>query len=129
MLYFSLFVICVLATSLLIHVFTEDEHITISKHSDILNDRTLKALFQAMQTIEVSRGHSLQFLINAGAVCKEQVEQHADSIMFNQGEFPAEELVVDPQDFARLINVYNQFIGPDATDHKITVVIKTLFKY
>ena len=127
MLYLSLFVVCVLVAILTINVFTNEEHVTISMHSDILNDRTLRALFKAMQQIEKSRGHELQFLINAGVVDKLQIETLADSIMFNQGEFPGEQLFVDPQDFARLITVYDKFIGPDASDDQLSTVLRTLF--
>ena len=127
MIYLSLFVVCVLVAILTINVFTNEEHVTISMHSDILNDRTLRALFKAMQQIEKSRGHDLQFLINAGVVDKLQIETLADSIMFNQGEFPGEQLFVDPQDFARLITVYDKFIGPDADDHQLSTVLRALF--
>tara|TARA_Y100001937_G_scaffold125079_2_gene191080 strand:- start:996 stop:1385 length:390 start_codon:yes stop_codon:yes gene_type:complete len=128
MIYLSLFAVCILVVILTINVFTNEEHVTVSMHSDILNDRTLRALFKAMQQIEKSRGHDLQFLINAGVVDKVQIETLADSIMFNQGEFPGEQLFVDPQDFARLITVYDKFIGPDADDHQLSTVLRTLFK-
>ena len=127
MIYLSLFAVCILVVILTINVFTNEEHVTISMHSDILNDRTLRALFKAMQRIEKSHGHDLQFLINAGVVDKVQIETLADSIMFNQGEFPGEQLFVDPQDFARLITVYDKFIGPNADDHQLSTVLRTLF--
>ena len=82
MIYLSLFAICILAAVLTFNIFTNEEHINVSMHSKILNDSTLRALFKAMQQIEKSRGHDLQFLINAGVVNKEQIETLADSIMF-----------------------------------------------
>jgi len=127
MIYLSLFAICILAAVLTFNIFTNEEHINVSMHSKILNDSTLRALFKAMQQIEKSRGHDLQFLINAGVVNKEQIETLADSIMFNQGEFPAEQLFVDPQDFARLVVVYEKFVGPDASDDQLSTVLRTLF--
>lgn len=127
MLTFTIFVAAILAVSLTINVLTQKEYIEVSMHSDILNDSTLRALFKAMQNIEKSRGHDLQFLINAGVVHKTMIESHADSIMFDLGEFPAEQLIIDPQDFARLVVVYDQFIGPDASDDQLSTVLKTLF--
>jgi hypothetical protein len=104
----------------------DDPVLEISRHSEQLNAGTLLAIFQTMRNIENREKEDIQFLINSGLMTKEKIEQEADDLCFSRGEFPAESLMLEPKDFARLVNVYQHMIK-NYSDKQVSHFISTLY--
>lgn len=105
---------------------TLEEPITVSTHTKQFNRVTLLAIFRALQSIEKQHKRDIQFLINAGVVSKSDIEATADKIMIEWQEFTTENLYIDAQDFARLINVHTKLLK-GANDLQIKYVIDTMY--
>lgn len=120
-----LLIVCLVAAATY-HLVTLEEPITISRHTKQFNRVTLLAIFRALQSIEKEYNRDIQFLINAGVVCKSDIEKAADNIMIEWQEFTTENLYIDAQDFARLINVHTKLLK-NANDLQIKYVIDTMY--
>lgn len=120
-----LLIVCAIAAAAY-HLVTLEEPIVISRHTKQFNRVTLLAIFRALQSIEKEHNRDIQFLINAGVVCKSDIEKAADKIMIEWQEFTTENLYIDAQDFARLINVHNKLLK-NANDLQIKYVIDTMY--
>ena len=120
-----LLIVCLVAAAAY-QLVTLEEPITVSTHTKQFNRVTLLAIFRALQSIEKQHNRDIQFLINAGVVSKSDIEATADKIMMDWQEFTTENLYIDAQDFARLINVYTKLLK-DANDLQIKYVIDTMY--
>lgn len=108
MILLSFIIIAALAAYFLIN--EESSNFEFSRYTKQLNHDSLMALFRAMQQIEQEQDEDIQFLLNAGKITKKTIEDKADNIMFELGEFPAESLDIDVRDFDKLIKIYESTI-------------------
>ena len=108
MILLSFIIIAALAAYFLIN--EESSNFEFSRYTKQLNHDSLMALFRAMQQIEQEQDEDIQFLLNAGKITKKTIEDKADNIMFELGEFPAESLDIDVRDFDKLIKIYESII-------------------
>lgn len=119
--------IIVLIALAIMSINTSDGAIRVSKYSEQLHHDTIIALFKTMESIEQSYDEDIQHLINMGSFDKSSIEKKADNYLFQLGEFPANELCLDPRDFAHLINVYSE-MARGASDEQINYIIHTLYR-
>jgi hypothetical protein len=114
MILLSFIIIAALAAYFLIN--EESSNFEFSRYTKQLNHDSLMALFRAMQQIEQEQDEDIQFLLNAGKITKKTIEDKADNIMFELGEFPAESLDIDVRDFDKLIKIYESTIRGASLD-------------
>ena len=121
-----LFIIAVLAIMLFIFNSIDEKTIVISKHTKYLNVDIVCSLLRSIQHFEKQKGRDIQYLLNTQSITKEMIESYADNLLFQSGEFPAESLILDNRDFARLIDLHMDLLQ-GATDSEIRSFIKTLY--
>ena len=119
----------VILVGLAIHSLTLENKpsLSFSRYTKDLNVWTLRAIFEAMKRYESEQDEDIQYLLNAGIVTKEMIEDRADNILFEGGEFPAEQLRIDPRDFDKMIKMYEiKFRGasPEHIQYMINIIMK-----
>jgi len=122
----ALFIVTLLALAI-INMPRHSKPIKISKYSKQINHDTVLAILKTMQSIESNHDEDIQYLINMGTLNKSSIEKMADDYLFAAGEFPANELCLDPRDFAHLINVYSELVR-GASDEQIKHIIHTYYR-
>ena len=108
-------------------IWEEEEPIKISKYSRVINHDVTMAIFQAMKRIEQREEQDIQYLLNQGKITKEIIEQDADEIMFQLGEFPAEMTCLDGRDFAKLVIVYEENVR-GASQEQVAWLLHSIFQ-
>lgn len=106
---------------------TDQSSLSFSRYTKDLNTWTLRAIFEAMKRIESEQDEDIQYLLNAGIITKQTIEDRADNILFERGEFPAEQLTIDPRDFDKMIKMYEiKFRGASAEhiQYMINIIMK-----
>ena len=121
-----LYFIALLLIIVIIMLWKEDAPIEISKYSKVINHDIARSICEAMSRIEMREDEDIQVLINQGKITKAMIEKAADQILFEGGEFPAEELSLDGRDFAKLVTLYDQYIR-SASKQEVTYLLNTLF--
>lgn len=124
MFYFT--VLVVLLAIYLVFQNVKDSHIEVSRHTENLTNDMIFAIFKSFKQFEEMHQNNIQFLLNNNIVSKEQIEKEADNIMFSFGEFPANQLEIDPRDFHRLVKIHHEFLK-EANDLQIKFLISTLY--
>lgn len=104
----------------------EDNPIIISKHTKYLNIDMICSILQSIKHFEEVYQNNIQFLLNSSVVTKEDIENYADNLLFQLGEFPANTLKIDNRDFARLITLHMDLLQ-GASDSEIRSFIKTIY--
>lgn len=104
----------------------EDNPIIISKHTKYLNIDMVCSILQSIKHFEEVYQNNIQFLLNSSVVTKEDIENYADNLLFQLGEFPANTLKIDNRDFARLITLHMDLLQ-GASDSEIRSFIKTIY--
>ena len=104
----------------------EDNPIIISKHTKYLNIDMICSILQSIKHFEEVYQNNIQFLLNSSVVTKKDIENYADNLLFQLGEFPADTLKIDNRDFARLITLHMDLLQ-DASDSEIRSFIKTIY--
>lgn len=104
----------------------EDNPIIISKHTKYLNIDMVCSILQSIKHFEEVYQNNIQFLLNSSVVTKEDIENYADNLLFQLGEFPADTLKIDNRDFARLITLHMDLLQ-GASDSEIRSFIKTIY--
>jgi len=122
----ALFIVTLLALAI-INMPRHSKPIKISKYSKQINHDTVLAILKTMQSIESNHDEDIQYLINMGTLNKSSIEKMADDYLFVAGEFPANELCLDPRDFAKLINLYSELVR-GASDEQIKHIIHTYYR-
>jgi len=121
-----LYAIILILIFVILFMWEEDQPIKISKYSRVINHDITLAIFEAMKRIEEREDEDIQYLINQGKVTKDIIEQDADKIMFQRGEFPAEMTCLDGRDFAKLVVVYQENMR-GATQDQMTWMLNSIF--
>lgn len=103
-----------------------DNHIEVSKHTPNLTHDMVYAVLKSCSNFEKQFDRDVQFLLNSGYVTKADIEREADNILFLWGEFPANQLEIDPRDFARLIKIHSEMLQ-GANDLQIKYLVHTLY--
>ena len=122
-----LYVIIAVLILVILMMWEEEEPIKISKYSRVINHDVTMAIFQAMKRIEEREDENIQYLLNQGKITKESIEQDADDIMFQLGEFPAEMTCLDGRDFAKLVVVYEENVR-GASQEQISWMLNSIFQ-
>lgn len=124
-----LILVIVIIIALAIHslISDDDSSLSFSRYTKDLNIWTLRAIFEAMKQIEIEQDEDIQYLLNAGIITKEMIEDRADFIMFEIGEFPAEQMKIDPRDFDKMIKMYETKFRGVSNEH-IQYMISILMK-
>jgi hypothetical protein len=104
----------------------EDNPIIISKHTKYLNIDMVCSILQSIKHFEEVYQNNIQFLLNSSVVTKEDIENYADNLLFQLGEFPADTLKIDNRDFARLVTLHMDLLQ-GASDSEIRSFIKTIY--
>ena len=104
----------------------EDNPIIISKHTKYLNIDMICSILQSIKHFEEVYQNNIQFLLNSSVVTKEDIENYADNLLFQLGEFPADTLKIDNRDFARLVTLHMDLLQ-GASDSEIRSFIKTIY--
>lgn len=121
-----LYAIILILIFVILFMWEEDQPIKISKYSRVINHDVTLAIFEAMKRIEEREDEDIQYLINQGKVTKDIIEQDADKIMFQRGEFPAEMTCLDGRDFAKLVVVYQENVR-GASQDQISWMLNSIF--
>ena len=121
-----LYAIILILICVILFMWEEDQPIKISKYSRVINHDITLAIFEAMKRIEEREDEDIQYLLNQGKVSKDTIEQDADDIMFQRGEFPAEMTCLDGRDFAKLVVVYQENMR-GATQDQMTWMLNSIF--
>ena len=121
-----LYAIILILIFVILFMWEEDQPIKISKYSRVINHDVTLAIFEAMKRIEEREDEDIQYLINQGKVTKDIIEQDADKIMFQRGEFPAEMTCLDGRDFAKLVVVYQENVR-GASQDQIPWMLNSIF--
>lgn len=103
-----------------------DNPIEISRHTENLTNDMVFAVLKACSTFQKQYNQDIQFLLNSGALTKKDIEREADELLFAWGEFPANELQIDPRDFHRLIKIHTDMLQ-NANDLQIKYLVSTLY--
>ena len=82
---------------------------------------------QNKNSIKIVQKEEFQYLLNQGKITKEIIEQDADDIMFQLGEFPAEMTCLDSRDFAKLVVVYEENVR-GASQDQITWLLNSMYQ-
>jgi hypothetical protein len=122
-----LYLIALLLILVIIMLWQEQPPMLMSKYSTVINHDIVIALFEAMKRIENREDDDIQYLINQGKITKAMIEQEADQILFELGEFPAEVLCLDGRDFAKLVTIYDTKMR-GATKEQVQWLLNTIFK-
>ena len=122
-----LYLIALLLILVIIMLWQEQPPMLVSKYSSVINHDIVIALFEAMKRIENREDDDIQYLINQGKITKAMIEQEADQILFELGEFPAEVLCLDGRDFAKLVTIYDTKMRGATTD-QVQWLLNTIFK-
>jgi len=122
-----LYLIALLLILVIIMLWQEQPPMLMSKYSSVINHDIVIALFEAMKRIESREDEDIQYLINQGKITKAMIEQEADQILFELGEFPAETLCLDGRDFAKLVTIYDTKMRGATTD-QVQWLLNTIFK-
>ena len=121
-----LYVIIAALILVILMMWEEEEPIKISKYSRVINHDVTLAIFQAMKRIEQREEQDIQYLLNQGKITKEIIEQDADNIMFQLGEFPAEMTCLDSRDFAKLVVVYEENVR-GASQEQVAWLLNSIY--
>ena len=121
-----LYAIILILICVILFMWEEDQPLKISKYSRVINHNVTLAIFEAMKRIEEREDEDIQYLINQGKVTKDIIEQDADKIMFQRGEFPAEMTCLDGRDFAKLVVVYQENVR-GASQDQISWMLNSIF--
>tara|TARA_R100001460_G_scaffold3895_12_gene11312 strand:+ start:4283 stop:4654 length:372 start_codon:yes stop_codon:yes gene_type:complete len=121
-----LYAIILILIFVILFMWEEDQPIKISKYSRVINHDVTLAIFEAMKRIEEREDEDIQYLINQGKVTKDIIEQDADKIMFQRGEFPAEMTCLDGRDFAKLVVVYQENVR-GASQDQISWMLNSIY--
>jgi len=121
-----LYAIILILIFVILFMWEEEQPIKISKYSRVINHDVTLAIFEAMKRIEEREDEDIQYLINQGKVTKDIIEQDADKIMFQRGEFPAEMTCLDGRDFAKLVVVYQENVR-GASQDQISWMLNSIF--
>jgi len=98
--------ITILAAILFAFNSIDEKYITITKHTKYLNADIVYSVLRAIQHFEEKKGVGIQYLLNSQAVTKAMIEDYADNLLFELGEFPSNSITLDNRDFASLIDLH-----------------------
>ena len=119
-----------LFTALLVAIYllhtVNDNYIEVSKHTPNLTHDMVYAVLKSCSNYEKHYDRDVQFLLNSGLVTKADIEREADNLLFLWGEFPANQLEIDPRDFHRLVKVHSEMLQ-GANDLQIKYLVHTLY--
>lgn len=106
----SLILIILLACGVLAAIagwFDEDQPRIAGVKKNQINELSLYALWLAFRELEQVNQLTIDELMSSSIISQSAVCRKADEIMFQLGEFPAEEFTLSPCDFDRLQKYYS----------------------
>jgi hypothetical protein len=98
--------IAILAAMLFAFNSIDEKYITITKHTKYLNADIVYSVLRSIQHFEEKKGLGIQYLLNSQAITKAMIEDYADNLLFELGEFPSNSIKLDNRDFASLIDLH-----------------------
>ena len=123
--FYMILLTTLLAICYILHT-VNDNPIEVSKHTENLTQDMVYAVLKSCSTFSRQHNKGIQFLLNSGEVTKQDIEREADNLLFIWGEFPANQLEIDPRDFHRLIKIHTDMLN-DANDLQIKYLVSTLY--